>query len=176
MFDIGWQELLLIGIVALVVVGPKDLPKVLRTTARVVQKARAMSREFQASLAEMAREAELDEIKRKVEDSARFDLGDELRKSVDPTGKLSADFDPTEFNRQLKDSVERGPPHRAEPSIERSLAGQPRAHAAAPLPSSRPAEPAVTGNADTSAGAEMTPSTDHAPPTPPDETVDKGPR
>lgn len=110
MFDIGWQELFLIGVVALIVVGPKDLPKVLRTAARVMQKARAMSREFQSGLAEMAREAELDEIKRKVEGATRFDLGDELRKSVDPTGKLSADFDPTEFNRQLKESVEAGPP------------------------------------------------------------------
>jgi sec-independent protein translocase protein TatB len=109
MFDIGWQELFLIAVVALIVVGPKDLPKVLRTAARVMQKARAMSREFQSGLAEMAREAELDEIKRKVEGATRFDLGDELRKSVDPTGKLSADFDPTEFNRQLKESVEGGP-------------------------------------------------------------------
>ena len=69
-----------------------------------------MSREFQSGLAEMAREAELDDIKRKVEGAARFDLGDELRKSVDPTGKLSSDFDPAEFNRQLKEFVEGGPP------------------------------------------------------------------
>lgn len=110
MLDIGWQELFLIGIVALIVVGPKDLPRVLRAAARVMQKARSMSREFQSSLAELAREAELDEIKRKVENSARFDLGDELRKAADPTGKLSADFDPAEFNRQLKQSVEQGPP------------------------------------------------------------------
>ena len=166
--------MLVIAVVMIVVVGPKDLPKVLRTTARVMQKARTMSREFQASLAEMAREAELDEIKRKVEDSARFDLGDELRRSVDPTGKLSADFDPTEFNRQLKDSVERGPPHRVEPPMVRSPAGQPQAHAAAPLPS-RPAEPTTTVSADTSAAAEMMPSTEHAP-APPDTAVDKGPR
>lgn len=168
MFDIGWQELLLIGIVALVVVGPKDLPKVLRTTARVMQKARAMSREFQASLAEMAREAELDEIKRKVEDSARFDLGDELRKAVDPTGKLSADFDPTEFNRRLKDSIEGGPPLRPDPPIEPSLAGQP--HAAAPPSPPQPATSATTGGAETSAEAQMAPSA------PPDAAVGKGPR
>lgn len=175
MFDIGWQELFLIGIVALVVVGPKDLPKVLRTTARVMQKARSMSREFQASLAEMAREAELDEIKRKVEDSARFDLGDELRKSMDPTGKLSADFDPTEFNRQLKESIERGPPLRAEPPMERSPTGQPQPHAAAPSFPSQPAEPTTTGSTDTSAEVEMAPSADLAS-APLDEAVDKGPR
>lgn len=175
MFDIGWQELLLIGIVALVVVGPKDLPKVLRTTARVMQKARSMSREFQASLAEMAREAELDEIKRKVEDSARFDLGDELRKSMDPTGKLSADFDPTEFNRQLRESIERGPPLRAEPPMERSPAGQPRPHAPPPSFPSQAREPMTTDSADASTEAEMAPSANHAS-APPDAAVDKGPR
>lgn len=108
MFDIGWQELFLIGVVTLVVVGPKDLPRVLRTGARYMQKARAMSREFQNGLAEMAREAELDDIKQRVENAARFDLGDELRKSVDPTGKLSSDFDPAEYNRRIKEAMEGG--------------------------------------------------------------------
>lgn len=108
MFDIGWQELFLIGVVTLVVVGPKDLPRVLRTGARYMQKARAMSREFQSGLAEMAREAELDDIKQRVESATRFDLGDELRKSVDPTGKLSSDFDPAEYNRRIKEAMEGG--------------------------------------------------------------------
>jgi sec-independent protein translocase protein TatB len=112
MFDVGWQELFLIGVVALVVVGPKDLPKVLRGAAGVLNKARGMSREFQASLAEMAREVELDEIKRNVERTARFDLGEELRSAADPMGKLSADFDPVEFNRKLKETVESSPPAR----------------------------------------------------------------
>jgi sec-independent protein translocase protein TatB len=112
MFDIGWQELFLIGVVALIVVGPKDLPKVLRSASHVLNKARAMSREFQAGLAEMAREVELDEIKRDVERTARFDLGEELRSAADPTGKLSADFDPAEFNRKLKETVESSPPAR----------------------------------------------------------------
>lgn len=142
MLDIGWQELFLIGVVALIVVGPKDLPKVLRTAARVMQKARAMSREFQAGLAEMARDAELDEIKRKVEDSTRFDLGEELRKSVDPTGKLSADFDPAEFNRQLKESVEGGPPVRpttpALPTSSENAVPEPKAPES-PSPSAAPA-------------------------------------
>jgi sec-independent protein translocase protein TatB len=112
MFDIGWQELFLIGVVALIVVGPKDLPRVLRGASQLLNKARGMSREFQASLAEMAREVELDEIRRKVERTARFDLGEELKSAADPTGKLSADFDPAEFNRKLKETVESSPPAR----------------------------------------------------------------
>src|SRR5512132_4607489 len=122
MFDIGWQELFLIGVVALVVVGPKDLPKVLRNASRLLNKARAMSREFQAGLAEMAREVELDEIRRNVERTTRFDLGEELRSAADPTGKLSADFDPAEFNRKLKETVESGPPVRhAPPPVPTSI-------------------------------------------------------
>lgn len=113
MFDIGWQELFLIGVVTLVVVGPKDLPRVLRTGARYMQKARAMSREFQNGLAEIAREAELDDIKQRVESATRFDLDDELRKSVDPTGKLSSDFDPAEYNRRIKEAMEGGSRRRA---------------------------------------------------------------
>ncbi|MBK8174457.1 MAG: twin-arginine translocase subunit TatB [Rhodospirillales bacterium] len=110
MFDLGWQELFLIAVVALIVVGPKDLPAVLRTAARVLNKARAMSREFQAGLAEFAREAELDDIKRKMERAARFDPDEELKTAIDPTGKLREDFDPAEFNRKLKSAVEGGPP------------------------------------------------------------------
>jgi sec-independent protein translocase protein TatB len=118
MFDVGWQELFLIAVVALIVVGPKDLPKLLRTTAKVLNKARAMSRDFQMGLADLARDAELDEIKRKVESAARFDPAEELKNAVDPTGRLSADFDPAEFNRKLKESVEGGPPIRpAAPSL-----------------------------------------------------------
>ncbi|QLH40123.1 MAG: twin-arginine translocase subunit TatB [Defluviicoccus sp.] len=109
MFDIGWQELFLISVVALIVVGPKDLPKVLRTGARMLNKARAMSREFQAGLAEIAREAELDELKRNVERATHFDPAEELKRAVDPTGKFTEDFDPMEFNRKLKAAVEGGP-------------------------------------------------------------------
>ena len=136
MFDIGWQELFLIGVVTLIVVGPKDLPKVLRTSARFMQKARAMSREFQNGLAEMAREAELDDIKQRVESAARFDLGDELRKSVDPTGKLSTDFDPAEYNRRIKEAMEGGPRREgaAGPPGEDTLPPPPPDNAMPPLP------------------------------------------
>ena len=59
MFDIGWSELLLIGIVALIVVGPKELPGLFRTVGRFMGKARGMAREFQRSLEEAADESGL---------------------------------------------------------------------------------------------------------------------
>jgi sec-independent protein translocase protein TatB len=54
MFDIGWAELLLIGIVALIVVGPKELPVLFRTAGRFMGRARAMAREFQRSMEQAA--------------------------------------------------------------------------------------------------------------------------
>lgn len=68
MLDVGWSELVIIGVVALVVVGPKELPALLRTTGQWVGKARRMAAEFQGQLNEAIREAELDDVKKSVED------------------------------------------------------------------------------------------------------------
>lgn len=68
MFDIAWSELMLIGAVALVVIGPKDLPKALRTVGQTIGKVRRMAGEFQSQFNEAMREAELDDLKKQVED------------------------------------------------------------------------------------------------------------
>jgi sec-independent protein translocase protein TatB len=76
MFDFAWSEIMIIGIVALVVIGPKDLPKALRTVGMLVRRARGLAREFQNSVDEMIRESELDEIRRSVQESTKdVDLG-----------------------------------------------------------------------------------------------------
>lgn len=64
---IGGFEILVIGIVALLVVGPKDLPVLMRKVGQFVGKARAMANEFRASFDEMARQSELDELRKEVE-------------------------------------------------------------------------------------------------------------
>jgi len=68
MFDIAWSEMVLIGAVALVVIGPKDLPKALRTVGQTVGKIRRMASEFQGQFNEAMREAELADLKKQVED------------------------------------------------------------------------------------------------------------
>ncbi|WNJ92906.1 Sec-independent protein translocase protein TatB [Bosea sp. 685] len=68
MFDIAWSELMLIGAVALVVIGPKDLPKAMRTVGQVVGKVRRMATEFQGQFNDAMREAELHDLKKQVED------------------------------------------------------------------------------------------------------------
>ncbi|TNC16283.1 twin-arginine translocase subunit TatB [Methylobacterium terricola] len=67
MFDMSWGEVMLIGGVALVVIGPKDLPKALRTVGQVTARLKRMAGEFQSQFSEAMREAELDEVRREVE-------------------------------------------------------------------------------------------------------------
>lgn len=74
MFDIGWSELVLIGVVALIVIGPKELPAVLRAVGQWTAKIRRMAAEFQGQFQDALREAELADLKKQVDeinDSAR---------------------------------------------------------------------------------------------------------
>lgn len=132
MLDLSWQELFLIGVVALIVIGPKDMPQVMRSVAGFVRKARGLSREFQNGMAQMLREAELDDLRRKLDEAGRIDLGQTVKDTVDPTGSLSEDFDPARFARELKRSVE-------EPTIHRPAAREAAGREAQPAA----VEPAV---------------------------------
>ena len=63
MLDLGWSEILIIGVVALIVVGPKDLPKMLRTLGQYVGRAKGIAREFQRSMDDAARQADIEELR-----------------------------------------------------------------------------------------------------------------
>ncbi len=70
MFDLGWGELVLIGIVALIAIGPKELPTVLRTIGQALGKVRRMANEFQGQFQEAMREAEIADLKKQADDMA----------------------------------------------------------------------------------------------------------
>lgn len=113
MFDIGWTEMAVIALVVIIFIGPKELPGVLRTLGQWVSKARAMAREFQDGLEDMARESGLDEAKREIE-SATGDIGGMIEKSIDPDAELKGAFDP---DYSPPDEAEEGPlPAKAETS------------------------------------------------------------
>ena len=95
--DFGMSELLLIGVVALVFIGPKDLPKALRVAGFWVRKARTLSREFQTSIEQMIREAELDEMRQELKKATEIDLDKEFRNTIDPTGSLAESLKPPEL-------------------------------------------------------------------------------
>jgi sec-independent protein translocase protein TatB len=82
MFDISWTELLVIAVVAIIVVGPKDLPRALRTVGRFAGKAKRMARDFQNQFNEALREAEIDTIRKEVESVAKIDPMADMRKEV----------------------------------------------------------------------------------------------
>jgi sec-independent protein translocase protein TatB len=67
MFDIGWSELLVIGVVALVVIGPKEWPGVVRTIAQNIAKLRRMASDFQGQFTDAMREMELADLKKDAE-------------------------------------------------------------------------------------------------------------
>ncbi len=83
MFDLEWSKLLVIGVIALMVIKPKDLPRVLRTVGHWVRQARQVASEFQSSIEQMAREAELSDVKKEIEDATRKVTSD-IEKSIDP--------------------------------------------------------------------------------------------
>jgi sec-independent protein translocase protein TatB len=97
LFDLSWTEILLIGTVALVFIGPKDLPKALRVAGFWVRKARTLSREFQSSIDQMIREAELEEMRQDLKKAAEFDLNKEFHNTIDPTGSLAESLKPPEL-------------------------------------------------------------------------------
>ena len=89
MFDIGWPELIVIAVVALVVIGPKDLPFALRTVGRFVAKARTMARDFQTHVDDMVREAELDELRKKATElKDGVDIRKHVQNAIDPSGSI----------------------------------------------------------------------------------------
>lgn len=134
MFDLGWQEFILIAIVTVIVVGPKDLPRVIRSISQWVRKARSMAREFQSSLEEVAREAELEDVRREMQSISKDGIGKSLEKQFDPDGSVrstveearkSANTDEIEADLKAIDSEAKSgmsksapAPSSAEPKVE----------------------------------------------------------
>lgn len=105
MLDIGWQELFVIAVVAIIFIGPKDLPHVVKSGTKWLRKAREMAREFQSGLDEMAREAELDDIKKEVQKATDYDIKKEVQNTIDPSGDLAKQLDLTGVERDLSDGA-----------------------------------------------------------------------
>ena len=110
MFDIGWPELMLIMVVALIVIGPKDLPAAIRTVTTIIRKMRGLASEFQDGLESIARESGIDEAKKSVDDIISYDpkaaldnikemeSGDFILDPVEQSLKLENDPDASELD------------------------------------------------------------------------------
>ena len=142
MFEIGWSELLLIGVVALIAIGPKELPGALRTLGQWMGKLRRMASEFQGQFQEAMREAEMADLKKQVDEMtaqaqnyANFDPIGDVRKDLESTQQqiesaLAADMSPEASGPQVAQAV---PPSEAVPAAaDSAVAASPAAPAAIP--------------------------------------------
>ncbi len=96
MFDLGIAELLVIGIVALIVVGPKDLPVLFRNVGRWVGRIRGMARDFSRAMNDAADEAGVSDIQNTIK-TATNPVGSAMQGVKDATKDLASGFDPTNF-------------------------------------------------------------------------------
>ncbi len=150
--DIGWSEMAVIALLTLIVIGPKELPRVMRTVAHWVRKAQSLAREFQSGLDQMVQEAELEDAKKMVDMGRNLNIDKVVEKVIDPTGSVR------EEAAELQDAVR-----------DKEPAGGPD-EPAAETPETAPDETAETAPDET---AETAP--DETAETAPGETVEEEP-
>ena len=128
MFDMGWWELSIVGLIMILVLGPKELPQAMRTIARFMRKARRLASEFQGHLDDLAREADLDDVRKTVTSIKNKDVGSMIEQAVDPTGELTRDIDNTlaEARKEVQDiKSAAGPSPAAAPKAPPNIASKP---------------------------------------------------
>jgi sec-independent protein translocase protein TatB len=104
MLGLDWTELALIAVVAVVVIGPKDLPDAVRGIAKGIQKLRRMAGEFQSQLDEVVREAKLEDVRNQINEIRNFDFRGTLEKEIDRDGGLRKTFTEDPIGNPLKDA------------------------------------------------------------------------
>ncbi|HET9814752.1 MAG TPA: Sec-independent protein translocase protein TatB [Xanthobacteraceae bacterium] len=148
MFEIGWGELLIIGIVALIAIGPKELPGVLRTLGQWMSKLRRMASEFQGQFQEAMREAELADLKKQVDDMTSQA---QSYANIDPVGEVRRELESTQ--QQIESAMVEKPAAEtaSPPVVAQSNAASLGEAGVAPVgdvaaPSAAEAEPAAAGS------------------------------
>lgn len=130
MFDIGWQELFIAAMLALIVIGPKDLPRAIRTLRNAIRKLREMARDFQSGVDDMVREAELDDVRNQINRASSLDPKKSITETIDPTGDLSTDLEFDEVRKDMSDAAQDFK-HQTEPGASESEDGDSDRRAAA---------------------------------------------
>ena len=146
MFDFAWSEIGLIAAVALIFIGPKDMPVAIRAVSGMVKKARRMAAEFQTHVDEMVKDADLGDLKDSLNEIRNFDLKGIVEKHVDGDGSLRSTLSEDPFNpvpavdvaatepETAAEPVVELPATPAEPKVEDPLAFLPPAIAKPPAP------------------------------------------
>ncbi|CDX25710.1 Sec-independent protein translocase protein TatB [Mesorhizobium plurifarium] len=141
MFEVGWSELLVIAVVMIVVVGPKDLPNMLRTFGRTAAKLRAMAGDFQKQFNEALKEAELDDVKSSIDSLRSLNPMNEVRKQLNPFEQAAADVR-AGVDTMMKPKPAADP---TAPAAETPQAAEPLKNGATDMPGVNGPEPASAG-------------------------------
>ena len=110
MFDLGWQEFLIIAFVLVLVVGPKDLPKVLKTITKFLRQARQMAGEFHKGLETMADQEEIRDVKNSFNEIKNTNFDSIAKTNLDPGGDVQSALNQAKASADLanqKDNVEK---------------------------------------------------------------------
>jgi len=151
MFDLSWGEMGIIAVVALVVLGPKELPNALRTMSMLMKNARKLAGEFQSGVNEIIREADLEDARKKLQEVQSLNtnqIKNAIEKAVDPTGEVKtalSEVDPTgpaktETKPDETPAIESG----EDDAVEIAAAKPASLPASEPTPSEPPSDPDVT--------------------------------
>ncbi len=117
MFDIAWTELLVVAFLILIVVGPKDLPKIMRSVGGMVRKAHGFARQFSAGMNQLAREADLEGLQKKAAAIKNFKVSEAAKAALDPDDTLEAGFSPNSIMGDLN--------QKSEPAVSKDPATEP---------------------------------------------------
>ena len=154
MFDIGWTEMLVVAVVLIVIVGPKDLPKMLRTFGKTTAKLRAMAGDFQRQFNEALKEAELDDVKKSVDELRGLNPASAVKKHLNPFEKAASDL---RAGLESMKSPAAKPAEAATPAVAAQEPATSTAHPAEPLKNGAAAMPGVAGPEATPSQPVMTP-------------------
>jgi len=106
MFDFAWSEIVVIGVVAMIAIGPKDMPAAIRTVSGMIKKARKMAGEFQTHVDEMVREADLGDVKKAFTDIRNLDIASVVERHVDPDRSIRGTFADNPFQPDVPSASE----------------------------------------------------------------------
>ena len=154
MLDIGWSEMLVIAVVMIVVVGPKDLPRMLRTFGKTTAKLRAMAGDFQRQFNDALKEAELEDVKKSVDSLRSLNPAAEIKKQLNPFEKAAAD---------VRSGLDAAMKPAAEPAADAASASE-VATPAEPLKNGAAAMPSVSGPETMPAATPVFPAASAEPP------------
>ncbi len=120
MFDFAWSEIAVIGLVSVLVLGPKELPQAMRTMAKVVRKMRSLTSELQGHVNDIVRDAELAELRDQVQKFSTTNVHAEVAKVVDPTGEMTAQLNAPLIEGHINDQPVVDQPVIEQPVVEQT--------------------------------------------------------